>query len=356
MSSDRGLIFIPDISGFTRFVNEMEIDHSRHIISELLEVLVESNSIGLEISEIEGDAILFYKYGEAPSLEDIYKQVEIMFCSFHQHLKYYDQRKLCHCQACEGAADLTLKVVTHYGEFTGYSVKNFNKLIGKDIIVAHQLLKNDVEKHEYWLITDGLASGDQTGKLQEFQWQESSKKTEQGDIPFWYLPLSYLRDRLPPPPPLELGIVNKESVMKVTRDYETDILTLLHAVIDFPNRKYWQPGVKEITDISDPHLMRLGTRHRCVLEKGQSIMYTSSYSYATDRIEYAETTNKKDVSLHFRFEKKSDTVTQLQLEFFIKRNPIAKLLFNLTERKKLHKALMRGLDNVERLIRQEVPV
>jgi hypothetical protein len=61
-------------------------------------------------------------------------------------------------QGMHRAVDLTLKVITHYGEFTGYNVKNFNKLIGKDIIVAHQLLKNDIDQHEYWLVTEGLAA------------------------------------------------------------------------------------------------------------------------------------------------------------------------------------------------------
>ncbi len=140
--TNRGLIFIPDISGFTRFVNEVEIDHSRHIIQELLEVIINSNKIGLEVSEIEGDAILFYKYGDSPDLKEVYDQVEKMFCEFHKQLHTYDHRRFCQCKACTGAVDLTLKVITHYGEFTGYNVKNFNKLIGKDIIVAHQLLKN----------------------------------------------------------------------------------------------------------------------------------------------------------------------------------------------------------------------
>ena len=31
---NRGLLFIPDISGFTQFVNEVEIEHSRFIIAE----------------------------------------------------------------------------------------------------------------------------------------------------------------------------------------------------------------------------------------------------------------------------------------------------------------------------------
>src|SRR5580765_2877157 len=108
---NKGLLFIPDISGFSRFVTEMEIDHSRHIIEELLEILINANSIGLEISEIEGDAVLFYKFGEPPDLDTLYRQVEKMFCEFHRHIGGYEYRRLCQCKACRSAIDLTLKVV-----------------------------------------------------------------------------------------------------------------------------------------------------------------------------------------------------------------------------------------------------
>src|SRR5688500_16984597 len=138
---NKGLLFIPDISGFTRFINETEIDHSRLIIQELLEILINANEVGLEISEIEGDAILFYKFGASPNLQELYRQVEKMFCAFHKHLVAYEYRRFCQCTACTSAINLTLKIVTHYGEFAGYNVKNFHKLIGKDITIAHQLLK-----------------------------------------------------------------------------------------------------------------------------------------------------------------------------------------------------------------------
>ena len=46
-----GLIFIPDISGFTKFIQEVEISHSRLIIQELLETLINANQIGLKISK-----------------------------------------------------------------------------------------------------------------------------------------------------------------------------------------------------------------------------------------------------------------------------------------------------------------
>ena len=69
-------------------MNELEIDHSRLIIQELLEGLINSNSMGLKLSEIEGDAILFYKFGENPDLKEIYKQVEKMFTEFHKNIAY----------------------------------------------------------------------------------------------------------------------------------------------------------------------------------------------------------------------------------------------------------------------------
>src|SRR5262249_16861447 len=110
---NRGLLFIPDIRGFSRFVNEVELEHSRFIIQELVEGLIRANDSGLKISEIEGDAILFYKFGELVELSSLYKQVEKMFRAFHQYLVAYDNRRICQCKACISAVDLTLKVITH---------------------------------------------------------------------------------------------------------------------------------------------------------------------------------------------------------------------------------------------------
>src|SRR5581483_7995635 len=112
--AEDGLLFIPDISGFTKFVNETEIEHSRIIIEELLENIIHSNKIGLQISEVEGDAILFYRFGKNPTMEEISNQVEIMFCNFQKQIKTYEERRMCVCTACKSAVNLSLKIITHY--------------------------------------------------------------------------------------------------------------------------------------------------------------------------------------------------------------------------------------------------
>ncbi len=227
---NRGLLFIPDISGFTRFVNQTDIEHSRLIVQELLEILINANEIGLEVSEIEGDAILFYKFGESPDLKALYKQVEKMFCEFHRHLVAYDKSRFCQCKACMSAVDLTLKVITHYGEFTGYKVKNFGNLFGKDVIVAHQLLKNDIELHEYWLVTKSLLSEDPPDDLTHWmKWDSSAKQTENGEIAFHYTQLSELKNDLPSDPVLSLEPEKKVKMLSVSREYEADIISLFNA-------------------------------------------------------------------------------------------------------------------------------
>jgi hypothetical protein len=354
--NNRGLIFIPDISGFTKFVNEVEIDHSRHIIQELLEVVINANQIGLEISEIEGDAILFYKYGDPPQLKELYSQVEKMFCAFHKHLKAYDNRRFCQCTACCGAINLSLKVITHYGEFTGYNVKNFSKLIGKDIIVAHQLLKNDVEQHEYWLVTPGVSGEKIPEELgQRLHWYKSEKQTETGVIPFQYAQLGYLKDNLHPDPPVDYGIKNRVKQLSLTREYNTDIISLLHAVADFNTRNQWQVGVRGVDNVSDPVLPRLGTHHRCLLENGSTIMYSSNYFFSTEKIVYGETDNKKKAAIDFTMEYITRERTRLTLDFYLRKNPFLQLAFNTFMKKKTKRNFEKSLANLEEFVKREFP-
>jgi hypothetical protein len=354
---NKGLLFIPDISGFTRFVNETEIDHSRLIIQELLEILINANAIGLEISEIEGDAILFYKFGESPSLEELYKQVEKMFRDFHSHLFAYERRRFCQCKACLSAIDLTLKVITHYGEFTSYNVKNFSKLIGKDIIVAHQLLKNDIPQHEYWLVTKNLLRDKQPVDFTKWMhWNPSVKQTESGEVFFQYTQLSELKNDLPPQPSLNLELGEKVKVISLTREYETDIITLFHATGDFNYRSRWQEGVKAVEEVNH-YLPRVGMRCRCIFENGEEVIYASSYIYKPDRIEFSETDEKKHNSSYYTLEKTGDNKTRLTLDYYINKNLPAEIFFKLTQKKKMEANIHKSFQNLDELVKEiKLPV
>jgi hypothetical protein len=344
---NKGLLFIPDISGFTRFVTETEIEHSKMIIQELLEVLIDSNEIGLEISEVEGDAILFYRFGEPPALADIYRQVEKMFCAFHRNIIAYDHRRYCLCKACNAANSLTLKIVTHYGEFSGYNVQRFHKLIGKDIIVAHQLLKNDIETHEYWLVTDKLLPEPSSAEIKEWMtWKSSAKQTETGNIPFHFTHLAPLRKLVHVDPLPKLDLAGKIKVLTVSREYHTDFITLFHAAGDFAYRHEWMVGVTKV-DMVDHYLPRVGMRCKATLENGDAFIYSSSYSYSDDRLEFSETNQTDKTLMYFTIDILEPKKTRLTVDYYVNKG-LSGLVFAFTKKKKLEQRFEQSLTNLER--------
>jgi len=90
-------ILIADISGYTHFVSNTALEHSSHIVNELLEIIVEGNELGLTVSEIEGDAVLFYLKGDAIPCDDLVRQCVTTFEAFHTHLKTIDRDAVCQC-------------------------------------------------------------------------------------------------------------------------------------------------------------------------------------------------------------------------------------------------------------------
>ena len=352
---NRGLLFIPDISGFTRFVNEVEISHSQFIIQQLLEELIKANDTGLEISEIEGDAILFYKYGEPQDPASLYKQVEKMFTRFHQYLIGYDNRKICQCKACISAVDLTLKIISHYGEFTSLNVQQFRKLIGKDVIIAHQLLKNDIELHEYWLITKELLQDKQPPELAPWMhWTPDTKQTETGEISFHYTQLGSLKKDIPPHP-TQIEISNKIKMLSVSKDYDVDIKTLCYTVVHFEFRHIWFAGIKAIDEV-EHFLPGIGSRHRHVLNNGKTeLMYISSFIYDPEgKTVFSETDEKKKSSNYFIAEKTGDHSSRLTIEIYFQRNIIKQALFNNLEKKKKEEELKQSLERLDGLLKQIV--
>ncbi|MFH6959520.1 DUF2652 domain-containing protein [Flavobacterium aquidurense] len=154
-TSKPALILIPDISGFTKYIASSEIKHSQDKIALLLESILENNILNFGISEIEGDAVLFYSFEFPYSAKEIILQCKLMFDKFHQKI---DEFKLsgCMCSSCQKLYNLSLKFVLHFGQLGSVMVKDYCKLFGKDLIIAHRLLKNNINSKEYILFTESF--------------------------------------------------------------------------------------------------------------------------------------------------------------------------------------------------------
>ncbi len=153
------LICIPDISGFTQFMSETDSDLSSKVIPSLLNKIIYSNEIGLKVSEIEGDAVLFYRSGKLPSLKILINQCIHFYKEFYKQLNILKETYNDNDDSHKIPKTLGLKIILHYGhEIDTVQIGKHIKLMGEDVIIAHKLLKNKVPKDEYLLISENLIS------------------------------------------------------------------------------------------------------------------------------------------------------------------------------------------------------
>jgi hypothetical protein len=84
--------------------------------------------------------------------------IEQAYFAFRKRLRSIKQASSCECQACTRMQNLDVKFVVHHGEFIRQKMSGREELAGRDVILVHRLLKNDVGKtfgpHAYALYSD----------------------------------------------------------------------------------------------------------------------------------------------------------------------------------------------------------
>jgi hypothetical protein len=189
-------LYIPDISGYTQFINNTNIKYSRKLIHELLEIIVDSNILNLKIAEIQGDAILFYKLGTPPCVSKLESQAKRTFINFQESL----ERMRMKYDLLRKAPSLSLKIIVHFGIVGTMEIKNIVKLLGSDMVLAHRILKNNIKEKEYLLMTSQYINSQSPAMMEKsFAWTDvkSGKKTYDylGTINYKYISLSPLKER-----------------------------------------------------------------------------------------------------------------------------------------------------------------
>lgn len=157
MKTSPTLICIPDISGFTQFMREVDFKLSSQVIPALLNEIIYANKLDLKVSEIEGDAVFFYKNGKLPDFEILIEQCKNFYTEFYDRLNALKKKYTNLEEAKTIPETLGLKIILHYSEEIGMvPIGTHIKLMGEDVITAHRLLKNNLDISEYILITDAL--------------------------------------------------------------------------------------------------------------------------------------------------------------------------------------------------------
>ena len=159
LQAERGCFVIADISGYTGYVVESPLQHAEDVLTDVTALVVEHLGQVLSLNKQEGDAIFGYALDGALDGAMLLDTIEECYFSFRNRLVGIERATSCDCNACAKLPDLDLKFVVHAGEFIRRPVAGGEELTGMAVIVAHRLLKNEVEARGYALLTATAVEG-----------------------------------------------------------------------------------------------------------------------------------------------------------------------------------------------------
>jgi Protein of unknown function (DUF2652) len=161
--ANKGYFIITDISGYTEYLTESELDHAHEILQSLFEAQMKHINFPLKISGFRGDAIFMYT-PEACFVnpQTFLETLENFYIVFSETLQQIQFNTTCPCRACRNMNKLDLKICVHYGEYIVQKLGDHEELLGADVIVPHRMLKNHVIEHTgitaYALFSDAAAN------------------------------------------------------------------------------------------------------------------------------------------------------------------------------------------------------
>ena len=160
--AERGCMVIADVSGYTRYLLDTELEHSQDVLTDLMETVVAHLRPVLRINRLEGDAAFAYTLESEIEPSMLLDIIEQTYFAFQSRLRDITQATTCGCNACRLIPSLGLKFVSHSGQFVRNTVAGSEELTGTDVVVVHRLLKNTVRERfdldGYSLLTESCVT------------------------------------------------------------------------------------------------------------------------------------------------------------------------------------------------------
>ncbi len=158
-TTQQGYLLIADISGYTMYLSESELDHAQEVLKTLLELLISHTRPPLAISRTAGDAVISYAlHGGALQGQTFVEMIEDTYVAFRRAIDLMVMNNSCQCNACANINTLDLKFFVHHGVFVVQRLAGRDELVGSDVNLIHRLTKNHVVEQTgiraYTLYTD----------------------------------------------------------------------------------------------------------------------------------------------------------------------------------------------------------
>jgi uncharacterized protein YndB with AHSA1/START domain len=282
-------LLIADISGYTGYLADVELDHAQDILADLIGAVVSALRPNFRLAKLEGDAAFTFMVEGTIDGSMLLDTIERCYFGFRRRRRDVRQATSCACNACSRIPDLDLKFVVHHGEALVQKVAGRQELLGSDVIVVHRLLKNEVVEQlgiqAYALFTQACIEASDLAPAALGMRPHTETYDRIGDVPSW------VHD-------LERRWQEEEARGRVFVSPAESVLTLSVPTAVPPQlawefltkpgqRMTWQPWVTEVTIQGATGGRRgLGSANHCRHGKDaviEEILDWRPYDYVTDR-------------------------------------------------------------------------
>jgi len=280
---------IADISGYTGYLADVELDHAQDILADLIGAVVTALRPNFRLAKLEGDAAFTYMTGETIDGSMLLDTIERCYFGFRRRRRDVRQATSCECNACMRIPDLNLKFVVHHGAAILQKVAGRQELLGSDVIVVHRLLKNEVVEqlgiNAYALISQKCIDASDVDPAALGMREHTETYDRIGDVPAWVHDLERrwqeedARGRV--------FVTPEESILTVSVPANVPPQVAWEFLTKPGQRMSWQPWVTEVTVKGATGGRRgPGSANHCMHGKDavvEEILDWRPYDYVTDR-------------------------------------------------------------------------
>jgi hypothetical protein len=280
---------IADISGYTGYLADVELDHAQDILADLISAVVTALRPNFRLAKLEGDAAFTFMTAEKVDGSTLLDTVERCYFGFRRRRRDVRQATSCDCNACAQIPDLDLKFVVHHGAAIVQKVAGRQELLGSDVIVAHRLLKNEVVEQlgmsAYALISQKCIDASDIDPAALGMREHTETYDRIGDVPAWAHDLERrwqeeeARGRV--------FVTPEESILDLSLPANVPPQVAWEFLTKPGQRMSWQPWVTEVTIKGATGGRRgPGSANHCMHGKDaviEEILDWRPYDYVTDR-------------------------------------------------------------------------
>jgi uncharacterized protein YndB with AHSA1/START domain len=280
---------IADISGYTGYLADVELDHAQDILADLIGAVVTALRPNFRLAKLEGDAAFTFATVEKIDGSMLLDTIERCYFGFRRRRRDVRQATSCECNACVRIPDLDLKFVVHHGVAILQKVAGRQELLGSDVIVAHRLLKNEVVEtlgiKAYALISQACIDVSDIDPAALGMREHTETYDRIGDVNAWAHDLGRrwqeeeARGRV--------FVTPEESILIVSVPTNVPPQVAWEFLTKPGQRMSWQPWVTEVEITGAPGGRRgLGSANHCMHGKDavvEEILDWRPYDYVTDR-------------------------------------------------------------------------